>query len=157
MAKALRKKRANTEAHDEKRLEIIMHCANLFDKVGYHKASMQMLADEVGLGKPTLYHYFKSKSAILYAIHELHMDALLQGLEELSDPSLQPSELLRHSCVGRSPSIPASCALSWTIIRTLKATCARKSGDAGTNILPASRAYWSRASQPEILRHATSN
>lgn len=100
MAKALRKKRANTEAHDEKRLEIIMHCANLFDKVGYHKASMQMLADEVGLGKPTLYHYFKSKSAILYAIHELHMDALIQGLEELSDPSLRPSELLRHACAG---------------------------------------------------------
>jgi len=37
---------------------------------------MQMLADEVGLGKPTLYHYFPSKNAILFAMHDAHMSAL---------------------------------------------------------------------------------
>ncbi len=93
------KKRPTTEAHDEKRNEILRHCATLFDRVGYHKASMQMLADEVGLGKPTLYHYFPSKHAILYAIHEAHMSALLDGL---SDDSAQadPHERLRAACIN---------------------------------------------------------
>ena len=99
MARHATKKRQTTEAHDEKRNEILRHCAILFDKVGYHKASMQMLADEVGLGKPTLYHYFPSKHAILYAIHDAHMTALLDGLadEELSD---DPLGMLRAACIN---------------------------------------------------------
>ena len=44
MAREAAKKRQTTEAHDEKRNEILGHCATLFDRVGYHKASMQMLA-----------------------------------------------------------------------------------------------------------------
>ena len=38
-AKPARKHRT-TEAHDEKRIEIIQHCATLFDKVGFHNTSM---------------------------------------------------------------------------------------------------------------------
>lgn len=98
MARAPAKKRQTTEAHDEKRNEIMKRCATLFDKVGYHKASMQMLADEVGLGKPTLYHYFPSKHAILYAIHDAHMNALLAGLES-SDQKANPAHLLRSACI----------------------------------------------------------
>jgi AcrR family transcriptional regulator len=98
MTKTKRAVRTNTDAHDEKRMAILQHGATLFDQVGYHKASMQMLADEVGLGKPTLYHYFKSKVDILYAIHELHMDALLDGLENLSRATVPPSERLLMAC-----------------------------------------------------------
>lgn len=93
------KKRPTTEAHDEKRAEIMQHCAALFDKVGYHKASMQMLADEVGLGKPTLYHYFPSKHAILYAIHDSHISALLDGLNSSGEAERDPRSLLRSACI----------------------------------------------------------
>ncbi len=99
MAETKAKRRQTTEAHDEKRTEIIQHCAALFDKVGYHKASMQMLAEEVGLGKPTLYHYFPSKHSILYAIHDAHMNALLAGLETSGKESIDPLSLLRSACV----------------------------------------------------------
>lgn len=85
-------------AHDEKRSEIISSCADLFDKVGYHGMSMQMLADEVGLGKPTLYHYFRSKADILFAMHQLHMDALLDSLTAESAKSSDPGELLIQAC-----------------------------------------------------------
>ncbi len=87
------RKRPTTEAHDEKRIEIIQHCATLFDKVGFHNTSMQMLADEVGLGKPTLYHYFPSKLSILYAIHDAHIGVLLDGLqhEAGADPAGLPA------------------------------------------------------------------
>jgi len=98
MATRARKQRPTSEAHGGKRLEIIQHCANLFDKVGYHGTSMQMLADEVGLGKPTLYHYFRSKAEILYAIHEIHINALLAGVENLERKDLHPGQLLRNAC-----------------------------------------------------------
>jgi len=91
--------RATTAAHDEKRFDIIESCAALFDRVGYHGTSMQMLADEVGLGKPTLYHYFKSKDDILYEMHQLHIDALNGGLKaDAEDPNVQPAELLERAC-----------------------------------------------------------
>ena len=93
--------RATSAAHDEKRLEIIEHCATLFDRVGYHGMSMQMLADEVGLGKPTLYHYFASKDAILYEMHQLHIDAMIGGLErDYQAGNLTPGELLEHACAS---------------------------------------------------------
>lgn len=92
------RKRPTTEAHDEKRAEIIERCAGLFDKVGYHNTSMQMLADEVGLGKPTLYHYFPSKISILYAIHDTHMRALLDGLTH--EKGTDPLASLRAACVS---------------------------------------------------------
>lgn len=93
--------RATTAAHDEKRFEIIEHCAALFDRVGYHGTSMQMLADEVGLGKPTLYHYFSSKDDILYEMHQLHIDALIGGLEaDAQIPDIQPAELLERACAS---------------------------------------------------------
>jgi len=90
--------RATTAAHDDKRLEIMERCADLFDSGGYHRATMQMLADEVGLGKPTLYHYFASKTDILYAIHQKHIAALMEGLDSDQRRGATPQELLLHAC-----------------------------------------------------------
>lgn len=96
---AKKRTRQTTAAHDEKRLEIIEHCASLFDRVGFHGASMQMLADEVGLGKPTLYHYFASKNDILYEMHQLHIDALIHGLDaDRAMPGMKASDLLVKAC-----------------------------------------------------------
>lgn len=61
---------ARSHSHETRKYEIIRASAELFERVGYHGASMQMLADSVNLGKPTLYHYFRSKTEILHAIHE---------------------------------------------------------------------------------------
>jgi len=97
VARQTSRKRPRTEAHDEKRTEIVHHCAALFDKVGFHNTSMQMLADEVGLGKPTLYHYFPGKLSILYAIHDTHIGALLDGLDRNADAD--PVDALRSACV----------------------------------------------------------
>lgn len=101
-AEPVKKKRTRTTtaAHDEKRHEIIAACASLFDRVGYHGTSMQMLADEVGLGKPTLYHYFASKGDILYEMHQLHIDAMIGGLEADARLDIQPAELLERACAS---------------------------------------------------------
>ncbi|TDN61927.1 TetR family transcriptional regulator [Paraburkholderia sp. BL10I2N1] len=77
-----------------------MHCADLFDKVGYHKMTMQMLADEAGLGKPTLYHYFPGKADILFEMHQIHMDALLGDLEAEVAKCSDPGVLLTRTCAS---------------------------------------------------------
>ena len=87
-----------TAAHDDKRQQIIERCADLFDAGGYHRATMQMLADEVGLGKPTLYHYFRSKTDILYAIHQQHIAALIEGLDSEQRRGASHDQLLIHAC-----------------------------------------------------------
>jgi AcrR family transcriptional regulator len=87
-----------TTAHDDKRQQIIERCADLFDTGSYHRATMQMLADEVGLGQPTLYHYFRSKTEILYAIHQQHIAALIEGLDSEQRRGASHDQLLVHAC-----------------------------------------------------------
>jgi AcrR family transcriptional regulator len=90
---------ANTsESHQERKQEIIRASAELFDRVGYHGASMQMIADAVNLGKPTLYHYFKSKSAILFAMHQELVSELLESHRQRAEQSMESASLLRGLC-----------------------------------------------------------
>jgi AcrR family transcriptional regulator len=57
--------------------EIIDAALKLFATRGYRATSVQDLADELGYGKASLYHYVKSKNDILVAIHELFMRRLI--------------------------------------------------------------------------------
>ena len=108
-----KKPRATTAAHDDKRIEIIERCAVLFDKVGYHGTSMQMLADDVGLGKPSLYHYFRSKTDILYEMHQTHIDALIEGLPSGDAAAADPAQSLEQRIrLCRRRLLDSSCA-SW--------------------------------------------
>jgi TetR/AcrR family transcriptional regulator, cholesterol catabolism regulator len=60
-----------------RRARIVQETALLFDQRGYHQASMDDIARAVGVRKPTLYHYFKSKEEILFWIHEEFIDLLM--------------------------------------------------------------------------------
>lgn len=77
---------------------IIKASAALFDRVGYHGASMQMIADAVNLGKPTLYHYFRSKSEILFAMHKELVTELLESHRQRATQSDCPEKLLEGLC-----------------------------------------------------------
>lgn len=68
----------NDAAADRRRL-IIEAAAQLFDRKGYHGTSMAEIAEAAGLRKPTLYHYFRSKDAILFAIHDGLIEHLLEN------------------------------------------------------------------------------
>lgn len=70
------RERASNDA-DERRREVAQVAAELFGAGGYHKTTLDDIAAEMGLRKPTLYHYFKSKEEILYWIHEDFIDHLI--------------------------------------------------------------------------------
>ncbi len=78
-----------------RRQEIIHAAATLFLESGYRGASMGALAQRVGIAKPTLYHYFTSKSDILYEIHKLYVLPLLERQQGYADRKLPPDDQLR--------------------------------------------------------------
>ena len=57
--------------------DIVEAAAAVFSAQGYHAASMQDVADRVGIRKASLYHHVRSKADLLYAIHERLIDLLI--------------------------------------------------------------------------------
>jgi AcrR family transcriptional regulator len=78
----------------ERRHQIISLAAGLFDEGGYSTTTMDDIAAEVGVAKPTLYHYFPSKDDILHAIHEEFIDLLISRHEARRGRGLRPEQLL---------------------------------------------------------------
>jgi AcrR family transcriptional regulator len=68
---------ASTERGEARRRQLVATAAALFNEVGYHRASVEDVAEACGIRKPTLYHYFKSKEEILYWIHDEFIDLLI--------------------------------------------------------------------------------
>lgn len=78
-----------TEAEGSKREEIIQVASRLFGLKGYSATSLQGLADEVGLHKTTLFHYFKNKEEILTEVMEISF----KKYTEILDDAFKKSDL----------------------------------------------------------------
>lgn len=70
--------------------EILAAAAKVFTERGYDAAAVSDIAIEVGLSKATLYHYFDSKEAILFAI-------ITETLEGLVNASTLSAEATREA------------------------------------------------------------
>ncbi len=81
----------------EKQAEILAAALKIFREKGYHAASMQDLADEVGLQKASLYYYVSSKEDLLKALYERFLGAFTQQLSAIVAEPLPPSEKLRRA------------------------------------------------------------
>lgn len=108
----------------EQRNEIIRAAGNVFSEVGYDRANMRMVAERAGVAKPTLYAYFRGKSALLEAVIEYWLDAvpapaieymqektlrsqLSQASRELLRQAMHPASLAFDQMVARSSLVPA--------------------------------------------------
>lgn len=86
--------RAPTLAAEQRIKQIVHEAARIFDRVGYHDANMEMVAQAVQMRKPTLYHYIKSKEEILLRIHQTLLEDLHAKHKERLDQGLSREELL---------------------------------------------------------------
>lgn len=59
-----------------KKAEVRRSAARVFRRNGYHATSMDTIASEIGLNKGTLYHYYRSKSELLF-------DVIIEPLRDL--------------------------------------------------------------------------
>ena len=83
--------------------EILDAAAKLFATRGYSETDTQVLADELGVGKGTLYRYFPSKRALFLAAVDRVMRRLLEAVETsiagIDDP-LQRIKKAIHAYLG---------------------------------------------------------
>lgn len=79
--------------------EILETAARLFAKHGYSETDTQFLADELNVGKGTLYRYFPSKEKLFLAAADRVMVKLCQGIDAdiagIADPFEQITVAIR--------------------------------------------------------------
>jgi TetR/AcrR family transcriptional regulator, cholesterol catabolism regulator len=81
------------------RRDILRSAAMLFDQSGFNAVTMDDIAREVGLAKPTLYYYFRSKDDILYELSHSAIVALIERLESREGLGLTSSQLILEAMV----------------------------------------------------------
>lgn len=75
-----------------RREELLAVAAKLFAARGYHGTRMDDVADAVGLNKATVYHYYASKSLILWDIYKATADFTVDALHD--DPTASARETI---------------------------------------------------------------
>ncbi|MCA9590806.1 MAG: TetR/AcrR family transcriptional regulator [Myxococcales bacterium] len=71
--------------HEERRASIVRAATELFSRYGYKRTSMDLLAGQAGVAKPTLYAYFADKDALFRAVVASFCDDLLLRAREASE------------------------------------------------------------------------
>ncbi len=86
--------RGKAPTFDQQRDAIHAAAAQLFSERGYAAASIADLARACGVSKGLLYHYFRDKEHLLFAIADRHIDRLQQIAEEAGAARGAPDELM---------------------------------------------------------------
>lgn len=82
---------------EEQILEVAM---KVFRERGYHAASMQEIADAVGMQKGSLYYYISGKQELLFMILDRAIDTITARVEEIYRSDLPPREKLWQAIVN---------------------------------------------------------
>ena len=84
------------ERWDTRREQIFAVGARLFAEKGYERTSLQEVADLLGVTKPALYYYFRSKEQLLFEIMSAVMDRVLADVREVAEGAASPGDKLRE-------------------------------------------------------------
>ncbi|GGC89415.1 TetR/AcrR family transcriptional regulator [Chelatococcus reniformis] len=88
---------ANGEAssrYEQRRLEVLRAAARTFNRLGFHVATLDDVAAELGVTKPALYYYAKSKDELIFACGKRALDALAVVLDKSGGPNLTARQRL---------------------------------------------------------------
>ena len=76
--------------------EILKVAARMFAELGYERTTLDMIAEELGLSKPGLYYYVKSKEDVLGHIFQNIFQNILDQVESELSVGMAPVERLRQ-------------------------------------------------------------
>lgn len=80
--------------------QILTSAATLFSVRGYHAIGIRELADSVGLSTSTLYHYYRTKQDILFAVIDRFVSEFAHRLTvALRDTSVPPRARLERAVI----------------------------------------------------------
>jgi AcrR family transcriptional regulator len=84
------------EEQARRRHEILHKVMNIFLKKGFQETSMREIAEAVGLGKSTLYDYFKTKDDILLYFFEDQLNDLTEAAQQIAVQNKPADQRLRE-------------------------------------------------------------
>ena len=80
--------------------DIVAAAAKVFRTKGYHAASVQDIADAVGILKGSLYHHVKSKEDLLYLIVKEPIAQIYATMTAIVDSDLPAADKLRRAILA---------------------------------------------------------
>jgi AcrR family transcriptional regulator len=95
----------STAAGAGRRAEILAVAERLFAQKSYHATSMDDVADAVGVTKPAIYHYFRSKEDILLEIRQSIIDDALELVDGVLEAAGRPADKLRDILVAHTTTV----------------------------------------------------
>jgi AcrR family transcriptional regulator len=84
------------EEQEKRRHEIFHQVVNVFLKKGFQETSMREIAEAAGLGKSTLYDYFKTKDDILLYFFEDQLNDLTEAAQQIAMQNKAADKRLRQ-------------------------------------------------------------
>jgi len=84
------------EEQARRRKEIFDASAHLFLEKGFNETSMREIAEAAGVGKSTLYDYFKTKDEIILFCFDQEIDKITQCAQEIIQQDLDVIEKVRR-------------------------------------------------------------
>ncbi len=85
---------------EDRKTQIFEAAARVFATKGYGRSSLQEVAEALGVTKPALYYYYRSKDELLFEITSFVMDRVMADLTEVAASPVSPLEKLR-ALIGR--------------------------------------------------------
>jgi AcrR family transcriptional regulator len=67
----------------EPTVEMLQAAVRVFNRKGFHAARMQDIADELGMGKASLYHYISTKTDLLHGLIETAIERMISETESI--------------------------------------------------------------------------
>jgi AcrR family transcriptional regulator len=126
---------ARMREHDRKREAIVLTAARAFRERGYHNTSLDDIARDLRITKPTVYRYVKTKEQLLFECFRTGLTLITDGLEQARHTSGSARDRLYYViqryaaaiasdfgwCMVQAENQDLSAAMSRQI-KTLKAT-----------------------------------
>ncbi|MDO8475881.1 MAG: SDR family NAD(P)-dependent oxidoreductase [Candidatus Rokubacteria bacterium] len=98
------------------RSKILWAAAEMFRKKGYHESLVADIARELGMAKPTLYHYFKSKQELLFESHLLAAATVVEDLREIRQRPESAEVRLRQAIISFMVAVVEKVPLSSVLV-----------------------------------------
>jgi len=85
---------ARVRDRERKRDAVIMTAARAFRERGYHNTSLDDIASELNVTKPTVYHYVENKEQLLFECFRAGLKLIMDGIQEQRESTLTGRERL---------------------------------------------------------------
>ncbi len=106
---------ARARDRERKREAVILTAARAFRERGYHNTSLDDIARELNVTKPTVYHYVANKEQLLFECFHTGLNLIMEGFEEIR--SSEGSARERLACVMTRYASAITSDFGWCMVQ----------------------------------------